>query len=181
MTQRLPSSLPRVSVNSHKGHFRRKPHGFIGLFEQIQRRCAGQLTAQIANTRAGKPESSFGFGKLATNFCFVKQHTSKPPTTLNISGKVQRGLVASRLSIWDTTYQQVIASRDARGGSLKLLALRRIRLNGISQNCSSLVLWKTFSVVHDNVSGNCSSFFVIDYTLPVCIGRNDKSAAGRTS
>jgi hypothetical protein len=144
MTQRLPSFVTRVSVNSHKGHFRRKPHGFIGLFEQIQRRCAVQLTAQIANTRAGKPESSFGFGKLATNFCFVKQHTSKPPTTLNISGKVQRGLVASRLSIWDTTYQQVIASRDARGDSLKLLALIRIRKTEFLKTAVVLCCGKLF-------------------------------------
>ena len=66
--------------------------------------------------------------------------TSKPPTTLNISGKVQRGLVSSRLSIWDTTYQQVITNRDARGDSLKLFALRRIKTKQNFFNCSNLVL-----------------------------------------
>jgi len=33
----------------------------------------------------------------------LNNNTSKPPITLNIFGKFSAGLVASRLSIWDTT------------------------------------------------------------------------------
>jgi hypothetical protein len=88
-------------------------------------------TQSVANnTRAAKRDHHRRQGTTSPekHFCFVKEHTSKPPTTLNISREVQRG--TCHIAIVDLryhSYQQVITTRDTRGELLKLFASRRIK------------------------------------------------------